>query len=414
MNWQIKWREIWPSLAGLAAAFIVAVGLAVIVMQAPPGDLNDLVRFLLASSIPSLVGGYLVFLIGRRWLHSIRLKILLAFGLGIVITLFNIYLTSQLMFVSQHDFLLLGLLLIFAGLLSMSFGYLLANNIARSLRQLQRSADRVAAGDFSTRVHMSEVDELSRVGDAFNMMADELAASFSRQRELELSRRNLIAAVSHDLRTPIASIRAMVEALADGVVSEPETVQRYYANIRAQSQNLSSLINDLFELSQLETDQLELELEPVNLNDLLSDVMESMQAVANARAISMEGIFAADLPTVHAEMIKIQRVLTNLIQNALRHTPEQGTISLCTHALSTGVQIDVADSGEGVAAEDLPHIFEQFYRGEKSRSRETGGAGLGLAIAQRIIEAHHGQIWVESEPGHGAKFSFIIPAVAPN
>ncbi len=396
-------------LVGVAAAFAVALGLAILVMQAPPGDLNDLLRFLLASSVPSLAGGYAIFLIGRRGLHSIRLKILLAFGLGIAITIFNIYLTSQLMFVSPHDFLLLGLLLIFAGLLSMSFGYVLAGSITRSLQQLQQGADRLAAGDFSARVQVSEVDELSGVADAFNVMADELAASFARQRELELSRRSLVAAVSHDLRTPIASIRVMVEALADGVVSEPAAVQRYYANIRAQTHNLSSLINDLFELSQLETGQVALQLEPVNLNDLLSDVMESMQVQASQRQISIRGMFAEDLPTVHAEMVKIQRVLTNLIQNAIRHTPEQGAISLATHARPDGVQIDVADTGEGIATEDLPHIFEQFYRGEKSRSRETGGAGLGLAIAQRIIEAHHGQIWVESQPGHGAKFSLLLP-----
>jgi signal transduction histidine kinase len=409
MNQSVNWRELWPTLAGLGVAFVAALAVAIYVMQAPAGDLRDLVRFLLTSSIPSLVAGYAVFLIGRRWLRSIRLKVLLAYSLGIIIAVINIYVTSRLMFVSQHDFLLLGLLLIFAGLLSASFGYLLAVSISRSLRQLQAGANRLATGDFSARVHLAEVDELSSVASAFNIMADELEAAFARQRALEQARRDLTAAVSHDLRTPITSVRAMVEALTDGVVTEPEMVQRYYRNIRTQTENLSTLINDLFELSRLEAEQVDLELEPVDLNDLLSDVVESMQAQARARNISIRGILCEDLPLIKAEMTKIQRVLYNLVQNSLRHTPENGSIALETRLVPQGVQVDVTDTGEGIGPDDLPHVFDQFFRGEKSRSRETGGSGLGLAIAKRIIEAHHGEIWVASSPGAGAKFSFVLP-----
>lgn len=409
MSQKINWRELWPTMVGLGIAFMAAVAIAIFVMQAPIGDLRVLIWFLLTSSIPSLVAGYLVFLVSRRWLRSIRQKVLLAYSLGVIIAVINIYVTSKLMFVSRHDFLLLGLLLIFAGVLSASFGYLLAGSINRSLRQLQEGANRLAAGDFSARVQLTEIDELSSVANAFNVMADELEAAFARQRALERARRDLTAAVSHDLRTPITSIRAMVEALGDGVVTEPDMVRRYYTNIRAQIENLSTLINDLFELSRLETEQLQLHLEPVNLNDLLSDVAESMQAQAQARNISIRGIFCEDLPLIKAEMVKIQRVLHNLVQNALRHTPEHGSIALETKQVPDGVQVDVIDTGEGIAAEDLPYIFDQFYRGEKSRSRETGGSGLGLAIAKRIIEAHHGQIWAANKPGHGAQFSFVLP-----
>lgn len=406
----VKWREIWPSLLGLGGAFLAALGIAIYIMQAPSSDLKALIRFLLTSSVPSLLAGYFIFLVGRRWLRSIRQKMLLAYSLGIIIAIINIYVTSQLMFVSQHDFLLLGLLLIFAGLLSASFGYLLANSMTHSLRRLQQGANQLATGDFSARVYLPEVDELSSVAETFNMMVDELQRSFARQKELEKARRDLVAAVSHDLRTPLTSIRAMVEALADGVVTEPETVQRYYANIRSQTENLSTLINDLFELSQLEAEQLELKLEPVNLNDLLSDVLESMQPQARAKGISLQGIFSEDLPIIKAELVKIQRVLYNLVQNAIRHTPASGSISLVTKAVPQGVQIDVTDTGEGIAPEDLPHIFDQFFRSEKSRSRETGGSGLGLSIAKRIVEAHNGQIWVNSRPGQGTQFSFILPA----
>ncbi|MCK6624145.1 MAG: ATP-binding protein [Anaerolineae bacterium] len=409
-NQKIAWREMWSPVAGLVGAFVAALAIAIYVMEAPASDLNDLLKFLLTSSLPSLLLGYLIFVVGRRWLHSIRYKTLLAYSLGVIIAIINIYVTSKLMFVSEHDFLLLGLLLTFAAILSASFGYLLAASMAHSLALLQKGAQRIARGDFSARVHLTEVDELSDVAEAFNLMGDELQKSFARQRELEQARRDLIAAVSHDLRTPLTSIRAMIEALADGVVAEPQTVQRYYGVMHSQIQNLSGLINDLFELSQLETGQAQLAVEAVNMNDLLSDVLESMQAQAGAKGISLKGIFSEDLPIIKGELNKLQRVIYNLVQNAIRHTPSGGSISLSTQVAPEGVRVEVADTGEGIAPEDLPHIFDQFFRGEKSRSRETGGAGLGLAIAKRIVEAHHGRIWVESQVGQGTRFRFVLPA----
>lgn len=410
MSRSINRKEIWSPVVGLIGAFLAALAIAIYIMEAPASDLKDLIKFLLTSSLPSLLVGYLSFTVGRRWLRSIRYKTLLAYSLGVIIAIINIYVTSQLMFVSQHDFLLLGLLLIFAGILSASFGYLLAASMAQSLSMLCLGARQIAAGDFSTRVYLTEVDELSEVAEAFNFMGNELEKSFARQRELEQSRRDLTAAVSHDLRTPLTSIRAMIEALADDVVTEPEMVQRYYGTIRSQIQNLSGLINDLFELSQLETGQIQLAVEAVNMNDLLSDVLESMQAQAGAKGVSLKGIFSEDLPIIKGELNKIQRVIYNLVQNAIRHTPTGGSISLATQVAPGGVQVEVVDTGEGIAPEDLPYIFEQFFRGEKSRSRETGGAGLGLAIAKRIVEAHHGQIWVESQVGQGTRFSFVLPA----
>ena len=409
MTLRPKLQEFWPLLVGLGIAFCVALVLAVYVMQAPSSDLKDLVQFLITSSLPSLVSGYLVFALGREWLRSIKQKILLAYSLGIIIAIFNIYVTSRLMFVSHHDFLLLGLLLIFAALISASFGYILASSMTRSLWQLQKGAHDLAAGNFSTRVKLNETDELADVAEAFNMMADELQRSFARQKKLEQARRNLIAAVSHDLRTPLTSIRAMIEAMSDGVVTDPDTVKRYYFNIQSQTENLSNLINDLFELSKLESEQIQLRLEPVSLNDLLSEVVDSMQLQASKKNVSLKAIFCQDAPMIMAEFDKIQRVVYNLIQNAIRHTPDNGMISLETKTVPQGIQVNVADTGEGIDPDDLPHIFEQFFRGEKSRSRETGGAGLGLAIAKRIIEAHNGQIWVNSQPSQGTRFSFVLP-----
>jgi signal transduction histidine kinase len=410
MTAELRWREVWSPVAGLIGAFLITLIIAIFVMQAPASDLRALTQFLLTSSIPSLVIGYLAFTLGRQWLHSIRHKIILAYSLGIVIAILNIFVTSQLMFVSEHDFLLLALLLVFAGVLSASFGYLLAANITRSLDMLRESTQRVANGDFSVQVSLTELDELSDVADSFNRMAHELQNAFARQKELEQARRDLIAAVSHDLRTPLTSIGAMVEALADGVVTDQATTQRYYASIGSQIENLSRLINDLFELAQLDTRQIELHLEPVNMNDLLSDVLETMQAQAGAKGVALKGIFSQDLPLIRAEFTKIQRVLFNLVQNAIRHTPAHGSIALATRKVPEGIQIDISDTGEGILPDDLPHVFDQFFRGEKSRSRETGGSGLGLTIARGIVEAHQGRIWVESQLDRGTCFSFILPA----
>jgi signal transduction histidine kinase len=410
MTAELRWREVWSPVAGLIGAFLITLVIAIFVMRAPASDLRALIQFLLSSSIPSLLMGYLVFTLSRRWLHSIRHKVILAYSLGIIIAILNIFVTSQLMFVSEHDFLLLALLLVFAGVLSASFGYLLAANITRSLDLLRQSTHRVANGDFSVQVSLADMDELSDVADAFNRMADELQNAFARQKELEQARRDLIAAISHDLRTPLTSIGAMVEALADGVVTDQATTQRYYASIGSQIENLSRLINDLFELAQLDTRQIELHLEPVNMNDLLSDVLETMQAQAGAKGVTLKGSFSQDLPLIKAEFTKIQRVLFNLVQNAIRHTPANGSIALATRKVPEGIQVDVSDTGEGILPEDLPHIFDQFFRGEKSRSRETGGSGLGLTIARGIVEAHQGRIWVESQLDRGTCFSFILPA----
>ncbi|MDX1523398.1 MAG: HAMP domain-containing protein, partial [Anaerolineae bacterium] len=198
MTAELRWKEIWSPVAGLIGAFLIVLVIAIFIMQAPASDLKALTQFLLTSSIPSLLVGYLIFTLGRKWLRSIRYKVLLAYGLGIVIAILNIFVTSQLMFVSQHDFFLLGLLLIFAGILSASFGYLLAANITQSLNLLREGTHELANGDFSARVRLTELDELSDVADAFNKMADDLQLSFARQKELEQARRELIAAVSHD------------------------------------------------------------------------------------------------------------------------------------------------------------------------------------------------------------------------
>jgi signal transduction histidine kinase len=316
------------------------------------------------------------------------------------------------MFASRHDVLLLSLLSFFAVVVSVSLGAVLASSLTDRLRAVSDAAAALATGDLTVRVPPPTPDAASEVRAltvAFNMMAEQLEEAAARRADDDEARRMLVAAISHDLRTPLASIRAMIEAITDGVVTDAETVARFHATMGREIRTLSALITDLFELSQLEAGQLALSLAPATLPDLIAEVVEGLSAQAAAREVHIaSGVEGAVGPVV-IDTPAVRRVLANLVQNALRHTPADGTVAVTARAVAEGVQVDVVDTGEGIPAADLPHIFERFYRGEKSRSRETGGAGLGLAIARGFVEAHGGRIWVESEAGRGTRFSFILP-----
>jgi signal transduction histidine kinase len=254
-------------------------------------------------------------------------------------------------------------------------------------------------------------DEVAMLATAFNQMAEQLQAADQKQRELENMRRDLIAWVSHDLQTPLTSMRAILEALSDGVVDEPEMVNRYLNTAQRDVRSLSALIDDLFQMAQLDAGGFPLNRAQASLNDLVSDTLESFSELAYRESITLEGKVESEVDPVNIDTQAIGRVLNNLISNALRHTSAGGTIHISARRIDQGVEVSVSDTGEGIRAEDVPHIFERFYRGEKSRSRSTGGAGLGLAITRGIIRAHGGDIRVESDgvPGKGARFIFQIP-----
>jgi len=240
-------------------------------------------------------------------------------------------------------------------------------------------------------------------------MAAQLEAAAQKQQELDTLRRDLIAWVGHDLRTPLTSIRAIVEALADGVVEDPLTVQRYLRTAQRDIRSLALLIDDLFQMAQLDAGGLPLDRQPNAISDLISDTIERFSELAAQRQITLEGHAQAGVDPVLIDAQHIERVLSNLVSNALRHTPPGGRVRVNAAATAQGARIEVCDSGEGIRPEDLPHLFEQFYRGEKSRNRATGGAGLGLAIAKGIVQAHGGHIGVASRPGQGACFFFTLP-----
>ncbi|HEX2393563.1 MAG TPA: HAMP domain-containing sensor histidine kinase [Solirubrobacterales bacterium] len=234
-------------------------------------------------------------------------------------------------------------------------------------------------------------------------LAVRLAMADRSRRQVEEARRQLVAAASHDLRTPLASLRLLVESIDDGVVTG-ETRDRYLAEIRTHVAVLSGLIDDLFELSRIEAGDISWAMRQVELGELIGDTVAAMQAPAAERGVRLAAELPAGGVVANANAEKVQRVLFNLIQNALRHTPADGSVTVRARSGRGGVEVEVADDGEGIPAGDADRAFEAFYRGDAARGED--GAGLGLAISKAIVEAHGGRIWLESgKPGTRVHFT---------
>jgi signal transduction histidine kinase len=337
------------------------------------------------------------------------LTLILAYIWAGVVTMLNVWVMARLMFVNTHDLTLAGVLLIFAALIATTFGIFVAASVTDGLRQLAKAAHRLAEGDLKARTTVTGIDEVAQVSIAFNEMAAQLEKAAVEREELENLRRDLIAWTSHDLRTPLTSIRVMIEALHDGVVTDEETRQRYYKTIRADIVALNGLINDLFELAQLEAGGPPLTFENHSLRDLISDMLETFRPVAEKRQVALAGQVNEDLDPVWMNASKIGRVLSNLISNALQYTPEGGQVHVQAARNGKSIEVVVKDSGPGFEGKDIGRVFEKFYRGEQARTRATGGAGLGLAIARGIIDAHGGKMWAENGTTSGAIVGFTIP-----
>jgi signal transduction histidine kinase len=234
-------------------------------------------------------------------------------------------------------------------------------------------------------------------------LAVRLAMEERSRREIEEARRRLVAAASHDLRTPLASLRLLVESIDDGVATG-ETRDRYLKEIRTHVAVLSDLIDDLFELSRIEAGDISWTMRQVELRELIDDTVAAMRAPAAERGVTIAAELPAGEVVAEANAEKVQRVLFNLIQNAIRHTPADGSVTVRARTTAGGVEVEVADDGEGVPAGEGERVFEAFYRGDAARGED--GAGLGLAISRAIVEAHGGRIWLENAtPGTRVHFT---------
>ena len=294
--------------------------------------------------------------------------------------------------------------LLWAGIGAAALGTLLVWLISRRtlapLQNLGATARRLGRGDFSQRADDSGPTEIRELALNFNAMAAELE-------EAEQHRRNLTADIAHELRTPLSNIQGYLEAIRDGLVQPtPETID----TIHDQAIHLSRLVEDLRLLARVESGDLHLELTTASAEDLLQLSVEAVRPRAEAKGVDLRLDAGASLPELQVDSTRISQVIGNLLDNAITHTPAGGSVTVSAREAGGALEVAVADTGPGIAPEDLPRLFDRFYRADPSRSRATGGTGLGLTIARRLVEAHGGTIEVESTVGEGSRFTVRLPA----
>jgi signal transduction histidine kinase len=348
-----------------------------------------------ATLIAGLTGAALVLR-----LPTLRLQLAALALIAVLLPLAAVLLSGAVMFSSGHD---LAVLLVGGAAATAAVGgaLLVAAAICRPVERLRIASSALAGGDLAARAPAEGPAEVAELAGAFNEMAAQLEELFD-------ARRQLVAWASHDLRTPLASIQAMLEALEDGL-AEPE---HYLPAIREQVQTLGLLVDDLFELARIDAGVLSIELEDAPLPRLVESCLRGLEAEAQVRKVALEARMNGSIPAVRCAPDKVERVLFNLLTNALRHTPSDGSIAVVIEPLHEEVQVTVEDTGEGMPVESLRRVFDRFWRSDRSRSRATGGAGLGLAIARGLVEAQGGRMWAENRPDGGARVSFTLPRAA--
>jgi len=305
---------------------------------------------------------------------------------------------SGLVMFGMHDDAKFIAVVVGSTLCAIAGALLLGRRILGPLDELRAASKRLAGGDLSARASESGPRELHELGAAFNEMAANLEHLFD-------ARRELVAWASHDLRTPLASLRAMVEALEDGLAEPAE----YLPAIRAQTNLLSDLVDDLFELARIDSGVLALELREASLGALVAACLESLGPAARSRGVRLESSVDPSDPLVKLAPDKVQRVLLNLVENAVRHTRREGAVAVIVQTDTDHVVVTVEDEGDGLAPGAPERMFERFWRDDESRTRSSGGAGLGLAIAQGLVHAHGGTIWAENRNEGGARVAFTLP-----
>jgi signal transduction histidine kinase len=328
---------------------------------------------------------------------SIRAQLaLLAVG-AVCLPLTAVVASGLVMFHMPGDEKTFWLVIGASALCALGAALFLGQRILKPLDGLRSASKRLASGDLSARAPAAGPRELQELGTSFNEMAANLEKLFD-------ARRELVVWASHDLRTPLASLRAMVEALEDGLARPEE----YLAAIKAQTQILTGLVEDLFVLTRIDSGALALELQEASLGELVTACVDALEADASACGVRLRSQVATD-PVVTVAPDKVQRVLMNLLSNALRHARPDGEVAVVVEEDADTVVVAVEDDGQGLAPGASERMFERFWRADDSRTRSSGGAGLGLAIAQGLVQAHGGTIWAENRRGGGARVAFTLP-----
>jgi signal transduction histidine kinase len=395
-----RWRApLLTMLVGAALTTLVAVATSM-----TNRDALELVGIAAGvGGIAILLGVPLLRLVRTRNLGlqiaTLTLVIVAAVGLGAVVA-------ARAMFISDHDLAAIEVVLAAAATVGVTAAVWLGATVAATTSSLVAVTRRIGTGPGGNTPTVDGPPEFVRLARELDVMEQRLDDARRREQAVEQSRRELVAWVSHDLRTPLAAIRAMVEALEDGVVADPETVARYYSTLRAEADRLAALVDDLFELSRTQSGVIELQLERVSLSDLVSDAIAGVAPVAAAKGVRLEGRVDGARAEVAVSTPEVLRALRNVLENAIRHTPPDGSVTVVAGSESNEAYVSVVDSGGGIPEADLARIFDVGY--QVDRARTAGSSGLGLAIARGFVEALHGDISAANEDG-GARVTVRLP-----
>ncbi len=356
-----------------------------------------------AALLAGLVGVGLLYLLRGR---SIAILLTVVSAATVLATVAGIVVITLRMLITDHDRSVTLTVTAIAGLVGLGVSLLLGHRLIVGNRALLESVRRAGDDGHFTPPKATLPAEIRELTTELSAAYARLEAAHARERTLEASRRELVAWVSHDLRTPLAGMRAMAEALEDEVVTDAATVHRYHAQIRAEADRLAAMVDDLFELSRIHAGALRLSRQRVGLSELVSETVAGTEPLARAKGVRLSGL-ARDVLPVEVDAAEFGRALRNLVVNAIRHTPADGGVEIVAGVEQGMACVTVSDACGGIPDEDLPRLFDVAFRGEAART-PGGGAGLGLAIARGIVEAHAGQIGVSNEGG-GCRFVVRLP-----
>ena len=399
-----RWRPlVLVAVVAVAGALgALAIGAAV---GMGSGDLARIALLLVPAALVTVVSTAVARPLLAR--SSIGARLLVIAVVATVVCLVNLGVLAQFMFVSNHDATVVGMLLVYSMGAGMGAAVALARASSTAVDRLVMTARSLGEGQLEARVgSLNAGAELDALGRTLDEMAERLQQATARERELESARRDLVTAVSHDLRTPLASLRAMIEAVHEGIVGDPPTLRRYVAEMRRAIESLTVLVDDLFELVQLDAGAIEAETRRAKVDD----VVRSALAACRTQAVQKGLVVRTRLSGTEGSLCspRMVRVVQSLVQNAIRHTPSDGTVTIEASEGPRGLELTVEDTGEGIAPEVLERVFEPFWRGDPARAGP--GSGLGLAVAKRIVDRLGGRIDAQSEPARGSRFAVLVPS----
>jgi signal transduction histidine kinase len=403
-------------IRAVLAAVVAGAGLAATVVLAWSADMTvrDSLHLLTIAAVPAALAGMVAaasLVLLRRAPIAVQAAVVTVSTVGAVGL--GAYVAAESMFLNAHDLTVLGVILAASATVGVLVALAIGLQVERATRALRAATVRMAEGDLATPVRPAGTAELGALSRDLGEMSRRLQEARRRERAVEESRRELVAWISHDLRTPLSAIRAVAEALEDEVLVAPEEVAAAYATLRAEADRLAGMVDDLFELSRINAGALRLELDRAALADLVSEALGAAAFAARAKGVRLHGAMEGDGAEVRVDTREMSRVLRNLVDNAIRHTPADGSVWVEGGFRDDRAYVSVADGCGGIADDDLDRVFDVAFRGEAARTPSTtSGAGLGLAIAQGIARAHRGEISVRND-GPGCRFTLTLPLSPP-